>query len=205
MSRRSLRFSRIALLAAPALHAQSMFDIGARIAPQYHSYTFKDPTNIKISEFSVPLFVLVPITSSFGFDVGTAYAQSRVELTSDGKKTTSNISGLTDTQIRANLSLGTDFIVITGGVNLPTGRSTVAQDQQLAAGLIGSDFLAFPISNMGSGFGGTGGVALAQPLGGDWNLGIGLSVRRSGAIRSVRRERRDRRSTTSRAMNIAGA
>jgi hypothetical protein len=164
--------------AAPQLQAQSIGDIGARIAPQYHSYTIDGPTKTTISEFSVPLFVVVPIAQMFSVDVGSSYAQSQVGLTTDGKKTTSTISGLTDTQIRANLSIGTDFIVITGGVNLPTGTSTIPASKQIAAGLIGSDFLAFPISSMGSGFGGTGGVALAQALG-DWNLGIGLSARKS--------------------------
>jgi hypothetical protein len=164
--------------AAPQLRAQSIGDIGARTAPQFHSYTIDGTSKTKISEFSVPLFVVVPIAPSFSIDVGSSYAQSQVEQTTGGKKATSTISGLTDTQIRANLSIGTDFIVITGGVNLPTGTSTIPVSKQIAAGLIGSDFLAFPISSMGSGFGGTGGIALAQALG-DWNLGIGLSARKS--------------------------
>ncbi len=162
----------------PSLHAQSPFDIGARIAPQFHSYTLDSPSNTKISELAVPLFVLVPISSSLSFDIGSSYVQSRVEATSLGKTTTSNISGLTDTQIRANYVLGTDFLVLTGGVNLPTGQSTVTAAQQPAAGLIGNDFLAFPISNMGTGFGGTGGVAIARPVG-DWNVGGGISLRHS--------------------------
>ena len=176
MLRRLLPFALVC--AASTLPAQSMFDIGARIAPQYHSYTFKDPTNIKISEFSVPLFVLVPITSSFGFDVGTSWAQSQVDQTGGGKTISSTISGLTDTQVRANYVLGNDFIVLTAGVNIPTGKSTVSESERVAAGLIGSDFLAFPIASMGTGLGGTGGIALAQPLG-DWNFGVGVSMRRS--------------------------
>jgi hypothetical protein len=72
------------------------------------------------------------------------------------------------------------MIVLTAGVNLPTGQSSVKQEQLLAAGLIGSDFLAFPISNMGTGFGGTGGVAFARPVG-DWNIGAGFSMRQSSA------------------------
>jgi hypothetical protein len=178
MSRRFSRFLGLCALGAPALQAQSILDLGARTAPQFHSYTIDAPSNTKISEFSVPLFVLVPIAPSFSFDVGTSYAQSRVEQTNNGTKVTSSISGLTDTQIRGNLVLGRDFIVLTAGVNLPTGKSTVATPQQLAASLIGSDFLAFPISNMGTGLGGTGGIAVARPLG-DWNFGFGFSMRRS--------------------------
>jgi hypothetical protein len=178
MLRRFLAACAVCALVAPAAEAQSIFDIGARMAPQFHSYKIDAPSNEKISEFALPLFVLVPITSSLSVDVGTSIAQSHVEATTAGKTTTSSISGLTDTQVRANYVLGNDFVVLTAGVNLPTGRSTVAVDQQLAANLIGSDFLSFPISNMGTGFGGTGGVAFARPIG-DWNLGLGLSMRRS--------------------------
>jgi hypothetical protein len=178
MSRRSLSLLALCALSAPALSAQSILDAGARVAPQYHQYTIESPSNTKISEFSLPLFVLVPLTRSLSVDVGSSYAQSRVEQTNDGKTTTSSISGLTDTQVRANLVLGNDFIVLTAGLNLPTGKSTVTSPQQLAASLIGSDFLAFPISNMGTGFGGTGGIAIARPVG-DWNFGFGFSMRRS--------------------------
>ncbi|HEY7395902.1 MAG TPA: hypothetical protein VH559_13700 [Gemmatimonadaceae bacterium] len=173
------RYVPIALVCvAPALGAQSISDIGARLAPQFHSYKIKAPSNLTISEFSVPLFVTIPITPQFGFDIGSSYANAHVEQTSGTTKTTSDISGLTDTQLRANLILGTDRVIITGGVTLPTGQSRVVPEQQAAASLIGSDFLAFPISNMGTGFGGTGGIAVAQPLG-DWNLGFGLSMRQS--------------------------
>jgi hypothetical protein len=124
--------------------------------------------------------VLVPVNEHLSFDVGTSFARSQVDETTSGKTTTSTISGMTDTQVRGNYVLGNDFVVLTAGVNLPTGKSTVTDQQQLAGGLIGSDFLAFPISSMGTGFGGTGGVAVARPLG-DWNLGFGLSMRRSEA------------------------
>lgn len=173
---------RILLLAlacaAPPLGAQSVYDVSARIAPQFHSYTVRAPSNLEVSEFAVPLYVLMPLTPSFTIDVGTSYARSHVQQTVLGKTTTSEIAGLTDTQIRGHYVIGTDFIVLTAGVNLPTGRSTLPESKVVAASLIGSDFLSFPISNMGTGFGGTGGIALARPLG-EWNLGVGVSVRRS--------------------------
>jgi hypothetical protein len=163
---------------APALLAQSAGDITARIAPQFHSYSLDAPSNTTIGEFSLPLFVVVPVSHELTFDLGTAYARSHVEQTVLGKRTTSTIAGLTDTQIRANYVLGNDFIVLTAGVNLPTGQSRVTPDKVLAASLIGSDFLAFPISNMGTGFGETGGIAVARPVA-DWNVGAGFSMRRT--------------------------
>jgi len=176
MSRRF--FALVALLAASTAGAQDVTDISARLAPQFHSYKIDSPTNTTISEFALPLYVLVPITPRLSFDVGSSFTQAKVEQTGT-TSISSTISGLTDTQIRGNLVLGNDLVVLTAGVNLPTGKSTVSPTERLAAGLIGSDFLAFPITNMGTGFGGTGGIGVAIPLNEDWNLGIGASVRHS--------------------------
>jgi len=63
-------------------------------------------------------------------------------------------------------------------LNLPTGQSTANAKQFAAAQNISNDFLLFPIGTMGAGFGATGGIALARPVGA-WNLGIGGSYRHS--------------------------
>ncbi|MEO7769808.1 MAG: hypothetical protein ABIX19_02190 [Gemmatimonadaceae bacterium] len=164
----------LAAVIAPSVSAQSVFDSELRLAPQFVQYEIKAPNNEKISELAIPVFVSIPFGSRFTFDVGTSYARARVTTGS----ALSEINGLTDTQLRGNLTLGQDFVVLTGGVNLPTGKSTVDLDQVTAAGRIGSDFLAFPISNMGTGLALTGGIAIARPIG-DWNIGFGGAVRRS--------------------------
>jgi hypothetical protein len=166
------------LLAAP-LGAQSIFDASVRSGPQFVRYEIREPVSQTISEFALPIFVVVPISRAFNVDVGTSYTSARVE-NNGGAGGTSTISGLTDTQIRANLNLGVDFVVLTAGVNLPTGRSTASPEEQLAALQMGNDFLALPISNMGTGFGATAGLAVARPLG-EWNVGFGASLRRSSA------------------------
>ena len=164
----------LAVAVTPTVRAQSIFDSELRLAPQFVQYKIKAPTNETISEMAVPVFVSVPFGPSFTFDVGTSYVRSRV--TSGG--TVSEINGLTDTQLRGNLTLGSDFVVLTGGLSLPTGRSSVTLDELTAAGRIGSDFLVFPISSMGTGLAATGGIAIARPLG-DWNIGFGGAVRHS--------------------------
>jgi hypothetical protein len=164
---------------ATALHtagAQSLFDAELRLAPQYTQYQVRAPADETIAELALPLFVSIPAGSRLSFDVGTAYARARV--TSGG--TRSEINGLTDTQIRGSYTLGGDLVVLTAGVSLPTGQRSVTLEQLLAAGRIGNDFLAFPVSNMGTGLAATGGVALARPFG-EWNVGAGVSVRRSKA------------------------
>jgi len=174
LTMRSLFPLALVAIAAPALGAQSIFDSELRLAPQFIQYQFKSPSNETVSELAVPVFVRIPLGSSLNVDVGTSYARAR----SVTGGTVSEINGLTDTQVRGNLTLGNDFIVLTGGLNLPTGRSSVTVDQLTAAGRIASDFLAFPINSLGTGLAFTGGIAIAQPLG-DWSLGFGGAMRHS--------------------------
>ncbi len=160
---------------APAA-AQSILDSEARLAPQFVQFRVNAPAEETISQLSVPLFLSIPFGSRLVVDVGTAYANAR--LTS--ATTTSEISGLVDTQVRGNLTLGSDFVILTAGLNLPTGNSGVTLEQLTAAGRIGNPFLGFPVSNMGAGLAGTGGIAIARPLG-SWNVGFGGAVRRSAS------------------------
>ena len=168
----------IAAAGAPAV-AQTPLEPGLRIGPQFMQYEIADPIGVKISEFSVPLFAVVPITRAFAIDVGTAYASAEVKAT-DGSGASSRINGLTDTQLRGSYTFGADAVVLSLGLNLPTGKSTATLEQLPAATYIGSDFLAFPVTNMGTGFGVTGGLAVARPLG-NWNVGFGASVRHASA------------------------
>jgi hypothetical protein len=177
---RYLRVIPMALLAsASTLTAQSWKESMVRMGPQSYSYKIKTPVNETVSELAFPIFVSVPVLPALRIDVGTAYATARYERRiNDSTTTTSQMNGLTDTQLRANYSLGQDFVVLTAGLNLPTGSATVSPTELDAATRIGSDFLMFPISGFGSGFGMTGGVAIAKPLGA-WNVGFATSVRQS--------------------------
>lgn len=177
---RATRLGRAAAFAlslvAPAARAQSVLDAELRFAPQYVQYQVHAPADETIAELAIPVFVTIPAGSRLTFDVGTAYARAHVTAGPDK----SEISGLTDTQLRGNLTLGSDLVVLTAGVSLPTGNASVTLDQLAAAGRIGNDFLAFPISNMGTGLAATGGIAIARPFG-EWNIGIGAAARRSAS------------------------
>jgi hypothetical protein len=171
------------LMAGSALPAQSLWDSSIRTGPQFHSYNLKAPLNEKVSQLAMPFFVVVPVMAGLTVDVGTSYAMvhhERVSIDGSGNRTTttSELSGLTDTQLRAHYAIGQDFMVLTAGVNLPTGSATVETAELDAATRIGSDFLTFPVSGFGSGLGFTAGLAVARPMG-SWNFGFGASVRQS--------------------------
>lgn len=170
-----MRIPLLAALAAVPLAAPAQ-GVSFRIAPQAAGYRLKQGSdNTVIGEIAIPMAIVVPITSRLTFDVATAYAQVLVKPDIGDE---SKINGLTDTQVRFNYTLGTDAIVLTAGVNIPTGKYKVEEDAIAAAGSIGNDFYAFPVSSFGNGLGATGGIAAAKSLGA-WNFGLGASFRKT--------------------------
>ena len=175
MLRRLPALGAALLLAAPALQAQ-LENTAVLGAPTYTSLTFgSGAASRSVSQFAMPLVVILPFGERLSVDVSSAFASSQVKA---NDSTVSEVSGLTDTQIRANFRVGADNLLFTVGLNLPTGQYSVPADQQEAAGQIGNDFLYYPISSMGNGLAMTGGIAYARPFG-DWNVGAGASARKS--------------------------
>jgi hypothetical protein len=173
----------LALLAVTALSlgAQGVSDGSVIVGPQFVSYKFGTGAAARtVTELGVPFAVILPFGRRFTVDVSASYANVRVSAkgSAGSDSTFSSINGLTDTQIRGNVTLGDNVGVLTFGVNLPTGQYTVPPGQQEAAGQIGNNFLLYPVSSFGNGLGATGGLALATALG-DWNLGVGGSFRHS--------------------------
>lgn len=165
-----------AALSTSPVAAQWYQNASVLTAPTFTTLTFgSGAASRSVSQFALPVVVLLPFGEKFSMDVSTAFASSSVKA---DDSTTSEISGLTDTQIRANYRIGSDNVLLTVGINLPTGQYSVPEEQQEAAGQIGNDFLYYPISSMGNGLALTGGVAFARPVG-SWNLGVGGSARKS--------------------------
>lgn len=174
-SHRLFTFLAVAVLAASPLGAQ-LDNSSVLTAPTYTSLTFGSGASARsVSQLALPVVFILPFGEKISVDVSTAFASSTVKA---DDVTESEISGLTDTQIRANFRIGADNVLFTVGLNLPTGQYSVPQDQQEAAGQIGNDFLYYPISSMGNGLAMTGGVAYARPMG-VWNVGGGASARKS--------------------------
>ena len=178
MRTRLLSLALLAVTAAP-LAAQDPSSTAVILDPQYVSYQLGTGAAARtISQLGVPFAVIVPFSDRFNIDISSSYANSQVKVPGAA---TSTITGLTDAQVRGNLTLGDNAAVLTLGVNLPTGQYKVPDGQQAAAGQIGNDFLIYPVTSMGNGLAATGGIGFAQSLG-EWNLGIGASFRYSTAF-----------------------
>ena len=133
------RFLPLALLlSASTMPAQSIWDAQIRTGPQFYSYQIKSPLNEKVSQIAMPFFVVVPVMPALTIDVGTSFAMvnhesQSLDTTGAVVTTKSELSGLTDTQLRANYTIGADLMVLTAGVNLPTGSATLAPGEVAAA------------------------------------------------------------------------
>lgn len=176
MIRTFLAASLLALALPSLAPAQGLRDMAIIVAPHVTSYAIgSGATKRTISQTAIPIVFSLPFTERFTMDVSTAYAVSDVIA---GGQSVSSIKGPTDTQVRGNYAFADQTVILTVGLNLPTGQYTIPEGQTEAAGQIGNDFLNYPISSMGNGLAGTGGVAFARAIG-DWNFGAGASMRKS--------------------------
>jgi len=133
--------------------------------------------NSAATQWSVPGVIVVPVGRRVSVDLTTYFVHSSLEA-ADGR--TTDVTGLTDTQLRVVYTLARDRVAASLALNLPTGSSSLSDDEFQVSGAVGSNFLSFPVSNFGSAFGVTGGMAYARTLG-DWNVGLSGSVRYLGS------------------------
>ncbi len=126
-------------------------------------------------EVAMPVGLMWTASPRLSFDFGVRYASaSRTPEAAGEAKTT--ISGLTDAQVRGVYQVVPDVVVLTVAANLPTGKTKLTDDELLAAGVVASELIPFPVSSFGSGANVTTGLAVAVPLG-RWAFGVGGSYR----------------------------
>ena len=137
-------------------------------------YSFRPGLGIRtVSQWSVPVVVVMPLGDRLSADISSRWAYSRVTTDAGAVE---DLSGLTDTDVRVAYTLGRQAAVVSLVASLPTGRSTVSSTNFVVIGALGSDFLTLPVATYGTGAKITGGVAAARNLGGI-NLGVGASLR----------------------------
>lgn len=167
---RALGTAAMLLAGAGGVAAQSFTGVSGAF---FETYEFLDPDALgiqRVSLVTVPIGVQVPVIDRVSVDLRSAFAHGMMTRT-DGTEVT--LSGLTDTELRANFEIVRDVLTVSAALLAPTGESSQTLEEAELAGLIAADLLPFRISNWGSG-GGAGVVtALALPVG---DFGFGLSA-----------------------------
>ena len=138
-------------------------------------YHFGQELGVKsLGQLAVPFAVVFPV-GRVTLDAG-AWVAATTLTRRDGARET--VTGFTDTQIRAAYVLGSDAIILTAMVNLPTGAQNLSAAEYAVLSAAASSFLAFPVNAYGSGASVTLGAAGAFRAG-EWNLGLAGSARLS--------------------------
>jgi hypothetical protein len=158
-------------------HAQGLLgpaSFGFGIEGKRYEYEQGYPVHA-VRQFAFPIAVMFPLGDRFTVDIGTAYATTNVIARGSDE----TFSGFTDTQLRGSYVFGSDRVVATMMINLPTGKETTSATEFDVISNVASNFLGFPVNSYGNGASATGGLAFAIPTG-SWNFGFGASVRYNG-------------------------
>jgi hypothetical protein len=139
-----------------------------------------------VSQLSIPVAATVSLGDRWTVDVATAYATGRVTLaapdTALGGTSTYTLSGVSDVRLRASGRLIGDNLLVTLGVNAPTGATSLDAREFGALRVLAAPALGLQTPVLGTGTGTTAGLVYARELNGwAWALGTSYEMRRSYA------------------------
>jgi hypothetical protein len=156
---------------------------GWQVAPVYEHWRFDEGSEEGATsawQWSIPV-VGVATLGRVTLDGYVAYAQGEVERRDPlGVRSSARLSGVTDVKLRAVTRLSGDALLLTAGVNLPTGTRELDQEGLRALRVLGSPVLHFATPAYGAGPSGTLGLVYARRAG-EWALGVGASAEVRGS------------------------
>ncbi len=124
-----------------------------------------------LEQFWMPLSGFVPLKDNLEARYYLAGSTNNFQA----GNTEAHLNALGDTRFEVSRSFSENKFIISGGVNLPTGKTKLAFDSDRAVlELLSESFLVFPMRRFGEGFGFNGTVGTAKSWG-NTVAGIGIS------------------------------
>jgi len=141
------------LTAAPTAVGQVVFGQPTSVGTQmvYSSWTLEYlGFETKVSQFMMPVSGFVPLRDNFEMSLFVANAANKLDVAG----LDFDLNGLGNAYVQANHSFADDQLLVSLGLNLPTGKkkiSFVTEEAVLQA--LALNFLDFPMRRLGEGFG----------------------------------------------------
>lgn len=135
----------------------------------------------RVAEASVPIGVVMPLPHQWTFDLSTAFASGTITLATADSGVQENpysLAGLADTKLRLTGPLGTPNVRLTIGLNLPTGKTKLDDEQLSALRVLASPALALRTPVLGNGAAATAGLIFATKSSDLWGWALGISYER---------------------------
>jgi hypothetical protein len=134
-----------------------------------------------VTQWSVPIVAVVPLGREWTMEVSGAFSSGQVTLDGEDRVLRTDryvLSGPTDIRVRAVGSLVRDRVLVTVGVNAPTGRTGLDAGEVAALRALAAPALRLQVPANGTGPGGTAGLVLAHRMAGwAWALGVAYELR----------------------------
>lgn len=155
-------------------------DFGAGLAQQATNGSAS--TVKRASQMIVPLSVSIPVATEWTFDVASVYSMGTATFTTT--PTSAKLNGIGDVRMRLSGKLSGDALVLTTGVNLPTGIHNLNDEQITALGVLAAPALGIYLPGISSGPSETIGLVSAHRVE-DLSYAFGISYERRSAFSPV--------------------
>lgn len=111
---------------------------------EYRSWkkNFED-SSIKVSQFSSPSIIKVPISRNLALDFTGSFVLSKAE--------NNELSGLSDIKTRAVIMLLKDSVMLSTGVSIPNGKSNMGMEEIAVSELLSDKIMGFRYNKLGEG------------------------------------------------------
>ncbi len=147
-----------------------------------------DTTRVtSVEQFTLPITASSPIAGGWRLDLTTLFAAGRItfnDAAAPGGTRTATLSGISDVRARATGRFLHDNVIMTVGLNLPSGRTALNTEQFSTLRIVAAPALGLGSSPVGAGLSGTLGLVLAQQVG-RWSLAYGTSYEARGRYQPV--------------------
>jgi len=153
--------------------------VSGGLSVHYSSWTvtYADESEETISQLAIPLSGLIPLKDNLEATYYIANASSYLETVDNDY----SLNALSDLSIQLSQSLAQDHLLLSAGVNLPTGKKELDLDEEwLVLQILSADYLQMPIRQAGEGLGFNFIIGGATQLGPNARGGIGLSYEING-------------------------
>jgi hypothetical protein len=140
-----------------------------------------------VRQFSMPVTTAFAIGSAWRVDLTTLFASATVsyrDASKPGDHRTASLSGISDIRVRATGTIISDLLVVTAGVNAPTGRTSLTNSEFGVLRIMAAPALGLGSTPVGAGASGTMGLVVARRIG-PWSMALGGSYEYRGSYQPV--------------------
>jgi len=140
-----------------------------------------------VRQASMPVTTAVTFNSGWRLDLTALYASSTVTYGDAGNandRRTATLSGVSDVRIRATGAVLRERLVVTAGINVPTGRTSLTNGEFAVLRIMAAPSLGLGSTPVGAGASGTMGLVVPRRVGA-WSTAVGGSYEYRGRYQPV--------------------